>query len=342
MYKSIKDFVNHLKAQDELTVVSEYADTTSSIAELTRAEEAKPDGGKALLFEDTGTGYSVLTNVFASGRRLDFALGGESCEEIVGRASKTLSGIPLLGQKFQGYLEALALAKDISNWTPLLSKSHPACHDSIQNIAHLSLIPFLSDREKRCRILSPVTVNSRNFKTGIRTLEPAWLQILDECTALIPVSTHSEISRHLEQCTHRLPLAVCVGGDPLFTFIAGSPKLCGIDPYLLAGFFRRKPVSLTRAFTQDIETPSDSDLVIEGYIQKSESLTEEGLAKLHVTCITHRRDAIIPMMAGDRLSPEKENVRQAVEKIFVEPLRRTVSQANESLLLSEEVFYCAH
>lgn len=343
MYKSIKEFVDYLKNQDQLTVVSEFTDTASGIAERTCAEESEPDGGKALLFTDTGTAYPVLTNVFSSKRRMEMVLGVESYEDISERAECTLSEVFALGQKMRGYIEAVSLARKFSCWTPVQTKLHPSCQDSIQNIAHLGLLPFISDSGKDGRkVLSPVALNSRNPKNGARTLEPNKLYILDECTAGIAIPPHSEIAHHLELCTHRLPLAACLGGDPLHTFIAAAPKTGGIDPYLLAGFFRGKPVSLTRAFTQDIDIPAGSDLVIEGYIQKSEGLSPEGLTKLHVTCITHRRGAIIPMMTGSGTAPEKETVRQAVEKIFIEPLRRTVSKTNEALLLSEEVFYGSH
>lgn len=342
MYVSIRDFADYLASQGELTIVDGFTDPSAGIAARSRMEAAEPDGGKALLFENTGTGYPVLTNVFSSRRRLGMVIGAAGPEEILERAADAKSSIPLLGEGLKGRIEALSLAKEFSAWTPNFRSGHPACQDSIQNIAHLGLIPFVKNTAGSPKVLSPVLVNSKHPLNGDRVLEPDILFLLDECTAGLKISPHGEISKHLELCTHRLPLAVCLGGDPVLSFIAASPKIGGFDPYLIAGFFRGKAVDLTRAFTQDIEVPCESDMVIEGYIQKSESRTSDGLAKLHISCITHRSGAVLPLMVGSPKSPEKGNVRQAVEQIFVEPLRRTVSQTNELLLLTEEVFYGSH
>ena len=342
MYKNIGAFVEYLESQGELTRVKEFADPSSLIAARSREEALQPDGGKALLFENTGAGYPVLTNVFASSRRMGMIIGADSPQDICRRAEKMREALLQMGQGVKGPLEALSLSRRMSAWTPFFRSGHPACQDSIQNISHLSLIPFTKNTAGSPAVLSPALVNSKHPSGGDRALEANTLYILDECTAGLKIPDHGEISSHLKQCTHRLPLAVCLGGDPLFPLIAAAPKAGGIDPYFLAGFFRGKGVRLTRAFTQDIDIPCESDIVIEGYIQKSEESAEEGLRKLHVTCITHRRDAVLPLMVGGPKSPDKENVRQAVEQIFVEPLRRTVSRTNDLLLLAEEVFYGAH
>jgi len=342
MYISIRDFANRLAEQGELRVISELTDPAEGVAELTGKEASEPEGGKALLFENTGTGYPLLTNVFSSKRRLGMVLDAESAEDVQDRMEQTGHKILQIGEGFRGYWDAILMAKDFSKWNPVVSRSHPSCQDSIQNIAHLSVIPFVKSSARLPQVLSPVLVNSRNPISGARILEPDVMFPIDECTAGIKLSSHGEVAKHLEMCTHRLPLALCLGGDPLFSFIAAAPKIGGIDPYLLAGFFRGKGVVLAHAFTQDLDVPACSDLVVEGYVQKSEERTAEGLVKLHITCITHRRDAVLPAMVDIPDSPEKENVRHAVEKIFVEPLRRTVSQTNEALLLSEEVFYGTH
>lgn len=341
MYGSIKEFVDFLAANDELTVIDDYANPSQEIAARSCEEAAKPDGGKALLFKETGTGYPVLTNIFSSRRRMGFVIGSASVEEARGRMEQFQAKIPMLGQGLKGYIEAIALSKEMSEWSPNYISRHAPCHDSIQNIAHLSLIPFIRSSAKAPSVLSPVLVNSRHPKTGLRVLEPDVLYPVDECTAGLKISPHGDVAAHLAECTHRLPLAVCLGGDPVYDFIAAAPKI-GVDPYMLAGFFRGKGVSLIQTFTQGIEVPADSDMVMEGYVQKSEERTEEGLYKFHITCITHRRGAILPVVIDSAQSPGKGNVRHAVEKIFVEPLRRTVAKTNELLLLTEEVFYSTH
>jgi len=73
-----------------------------------------------------------------------------------------------------------------------------------------------------------------------------------------------------------MPVAVALGGDPVYTYAATAPLPDQMDEYLLAGFIRKKSVELVRCITQDIEVPSDADIVIEGYIDPSEELVLEG------------------------------------------------------------------
>lgn len=75
MYKSLKEFVDFLESKDELIRIKEYVDPVLEIAEITDRISKQPGGGKALLFENTGTSYPVLTNMLGSQRRILFALG---------------------------------------------------------------------------------------------------------------------------------------------------------------------------------------------------------------------------------------------------------------------------
>src|SRR5207249_3546019 len=77
-----------------------------------------------------------------------------------------------------------------------------------------------------------------------------------------------------------------------------------IDEFLFAGFLRRAPVQLTQAITCALEVPAEAEMVLEGYIDPAEPLVLEGpfgdhtgfysladyYPKVHVTCLTRRRD----------------------------------------------------
>ena len=70
-----------------------------------------------------------------------------------------------------------------------------------------------------------------------------------------------------------------------------------------------KCITLTEErFGFDIHVPADADIVIEGYVDPADDLIWEGpfgdhtgyysladwYPKFHVTCITHRKDAVYP------------------------------------------------
>jgi hypothetical protein len=64
-----------------------------------------------------------------------------------------------------------------------------------------------------------------------------------------------------------MPVAVALGGDPIYTYSATAPLPENVDEYMLAGFLRKKKVELVKCITQpEIEVPADADIIIEGYV----------------------------------------------------------------------------
>jgi 4-hydroxy-3-polyprenylbenzoate decarboxylase len=84
-----------------------------------------------------------------------------------------------------------------------------------------------------------------------------------------------------------------------------------------------------------LEVPKDADIVIEGYVDSEEDLMMEGpfgdhtgfysLADLyprfHVTCITHRKDAIYPATIVGIPPQEDLYLGKATERLFLTPIR---------------------
>ena len=63
MYRNLSEFIARLEREGELQRVSVPVDPVYEIAEITDRMSKQPDGGKALLFEQTGTPFPVLTNM---------------------------------------------------------------------------------------------------------------------------------------------------------------------------------------------------------------------------------------------------------------------------------------
>jgi 4-hydroxy-3-polyprenylbenzoate decarboxylase len=102
-----------------------------------------------------------------------------------------------------------------------------------------------------------------------------------------------------------MDVAVAIGTEPALTFSAIVPAPPDVEEFIVAGFFRQKPVELVKCETVDLEVPADAEIVLEGYVNLDELRTEgpfgdhTGFYSLedqypvfHVTCITHRKDPI--------------------------------------------------
>ncbi len=92
---SLSKYLERLEAAGELVRVKAAVDPVLEIAEITDRVSKSPGGGRALLFENTGTGFPVVTNLFGSERRIAMALGAESLDAIAERRSPPRRGISL-------------------------------------------------------------------------------------------------------------------------------------------------------------------------------------------------------------------------------------------------------
>ena len=69
MYRSLRDYIVELERRGELLRVAAKVSPRFEIAEITDRMAKSAIGGKALLFENTGTEFPVLTNMMGSDKQ---------------------------------------------------------------------------------------------------------------------------------------------------------------------------------------------------------------------------------------------------------------------------------
>src|SRR6266536_3328210 len=159
------------------------------------------------------------------------------------------------------------------------------------------------------RFITLPCVVTQDPDTGERNVGMYRIQIYDERTTGMHWQLQKVGARHgrrYYQTGTRMPVAIFLGGDPVFTFAATAPLPDGLDEFLLAGYLRKKSVELVQCRTNHLAVPANADVVIEGYVDPREPLRDEGpfgdhtgyytlpepYPVFHVTAITHRRDAL--------------------------------------------------
>jgi 4-hydroxy-3-polyprenylbenzoate decarboxylase len=158
--------------------------------------------------------------------------------------------------------------------------------------------------------------------------------------------------RYYENGT-RMPVAIFLGGDPVFTFCATAPLPDGVDEMLLAGYLRKKSVELVKCETNDLEVPANADFVIEGYVDPKEELRLEGpfgdhtgyytlpepYPAFHITAITHRKNAVYPATIVGRPPMEDFFIGSASVRLFLPILKLTFPELVDIALPAEGVFH---
>ncbi|HNY04082.1 MAG TPA: menaquinone biosynthesis decarboxylase, partial [Bacteroidales bacterium] len=340
-YSSLSHFIRTLEHKGELVRVKEYVSPRLEIPEI--ADRMVKHGGKAILFENTGTPFPLLINAFASDRRICLALGTGSLEDIS-------HGIMELADLFMGArpgwkekLRMIPALTEVASWMPSRIKGRGACQQVVMDLPDLDRLPVLTcwPADGGPFITLPA-VHTTDPVTGARNLGMYRMQVFAPDMTGMHWHLHKGSAAHFRkyrELGRRMPVTVTLGGDPAYTYAATAPLPENVDEYLLAGFLRKKRVEMVRCLTNDLEVPADVDFVIEGYVDPSEEMILEGpfgdhtgfyslpdfYPRFHVTCITHRRDAVYPAtLVG--IPPQEDGwIGKATEMIFKAPIRMTVA-----------------
>ena len=366
-FSSMRAFADKLEASGELIRINDPVRTELEITALANREMKTPGGGKALLIEKpllpTGkiSPFPVLINSYGSEKRMAMALEVGHVDEVADQIAFLLKAKPpkSLGEAWTLLREGF----DVIYARPSRVKSGP-CKDVIVRFDQeakpefdLTTLPILKcwPRDGGAFITLP-TVYTQDPDTKDRNIGMYRMQVFDGTTTGMHWQMHKVAARHGKryyETGQRMPVAVCLGGDPVMPFCATAPMPDGLDEVLLAGFLRKKSVPLVKCETIDLEVPAHSDFVIEGYIDPTEPLRAEGpfgdhtgfytpvdnYPVFHLTCITHRKDAIYPATIVGKPPMEDLYLGQASVRLFLPVFKMNFPEIVDMALPAEGVFH---
>lgn len=341
-YKSLDHFIQKLDNEGELIVVKEFVDPKLEITEVTDRMSKSFEGGKALLFENTGTPFPILINAMGSEKRMCLALGVKNLDDIGKEINQIFSEFVSPKANIIDKLKMLPQLSNISSWMPRNISGRGKCQDVIYKKPDLSVLPVLTcwPEDGGPFITLPMVI-TKDPSTGIRNVGMYRMQIFENNLTGMHWHKHKVGARHFEEYKKlgkKMPIAVALGGDPAYTYSATAPVPDNVDEFLLAGFLRKQKVELVKCITQDIEVPADADIIIEGYVDPEENFIWEGpfgdhtgfysladwYPKFHVTCITHRKHAVYPATIVGVPPMEDAWIGKATERIFLTPIKLAI------------------
>ena len=382
-FDSFRDFVNALDRAGELKRISQPVATELEITEIADREMKLPGGGKALLFEKpTVNGvvspFPVAINTLGSHKRMAMSMGANSVDEVANELGALMKAKP--PTNFKEAIKLLSLALDLRHAKPK-SVKNGACKEVIHLVEspqqRVENWPPAPDWQKGTSPTPPTLANLPIFKcwpldggrfitlpcvvtrdpdTGERNLGMYRIQIYDDKTTGMHWQLQKVAARHgrrYYEKGERMPVAIFIGGDPMFPFAATAPLPDGLDEFLLAGYLRKKSVEMVKCETNELEVPANADFVIEGYIDPTEPLRMEGpfgdhtgyytlpepYPVFHVTAITHRRDAVYPATIVGIPPMEDFYIGGASVKLFLPIFKMNFPEIVDIALPAEGVFH---
>jgi len=297
------EFLKILHQKGELLTITRHVDTNQEIAEITDRQASRHNGGKALLFTDTGTVFPIVTNVFSSEKRIALAFEMDTLDDVCNRISAFYQAIAQ--SRTSNRFMRRSPISEFNQYIPKAS-SAGSCQEIALFPPDLNRIPFLRNRAfDQAHSLHEVPLLIKNPYLDTYNIESTRLLWHSKTTVQVKFEPGSQASLFINESPQaRIPVALFFGGDPLYTLTGIVPQAKDVDPLLLGGYLRRKAIVKVPCLSQPLEVPENCDLVIEGYIDKNAQQVASASCGestgfystggkeplMHVTCVTHRKD----------------------------------------------------
>lgn len=352
-YQDLREFLALLENKGLLMRISAEVDPHLEIAEIN--DRVVKAGGPALLFENPkGSKMPALVNAFGSFERMRLALEVENLDDIGYRMLDFLE--PEIPTNLIQKLKSLPKLKRLADLLPKRVKNGACKEVIIRNDASLDILPILKTWPgDGGKFITLPMVFTRDPDTGSRNCGMYRMHVYDSKTTGMHWHIHKDGAKHFrkaERLGRRLDVAVAIGADPAVMYSATAPLPEDIDEMLLAGFLRESPVELVACETVDLEVPANAEIVLEGFCEPGErriegpfgdhtgyySLQDE-YPVFHITCITHRNDAIYPATIVGKPPMEDCFIGKATERIFLPLLRKQLPEVIDMNLPLEGVFH---
>lgn len=342
-YRNQQDFIKALEKAGELVRIRAFVDPKLEMAEITDRISKSGNGGKALLFENNGTDFPVLMNAYGSEKRMCMALGVSNLDDV----TREIEGLfKLLSSPKEGLLDKLKLLPRLgqfAGWMPVVKGGRGECQEVVLTNPDISRLPVITcwPKDGGPFVTLPI-IHTKDPNTGIRNVGMYRMQVFGPTLTGMHWHKHKVSARHFaeyKKTGKRMPVAVALGGDPVYAYSATAPLPENVDEYMLAGFLRKRKVQLVSCITQpELEVPADADFVIEGYVDPTEEPIWEGpfgdhtgyyslpdwYPRFHITAITHRRNAVYPATIVGIPPQEDAWLGKATERIFLAPIKMTL------------------
>lgn len=339
-YSGLKDFINALEQKNELKRISTFADPVLEITEIT--DRVTKAGGKALLFENTGTDFPLLINTFGSDSRMAMAIGRKDLNDAGSEIESVFNALSDNKGSILKKILRLPQLLRLATYLPSKSSGRGLCQQVVIRDPDMDILPVLKcwpyDGGRFITLPLVYTVHPETGKTNVGMYR---MQVLDKKSTGMHWQRHKTGANHFEAWKKKggkMPVSVALGGDPVYTYAATAPLPENINEYILAGFLRKKKVKLVKCITNDLYVPYDADIILEGYVDTSEEMIWEGpfgdhtgfysladwYPKFHVTCITHSEKAVYPATIVGIPPQEDVWLAKTTERIFLAPVKLTM------------------
>ena len=323
-------------------------------------------GGVAMLFENVrGSRIPVLINAYGSYARMNLALGCDDLESLAARVQQIIK--PEVPTSLIEKMKKIPDLMKLANFPPRVGKRgvcQEVVHTDDANLFNLPILQcwprdgelspsLIANRilpdgaavpedwpRGTGRFITLAGVYSKHPETQERNVGMYRVQVFDEKRCAMHWHMHHDGARHHRAYAARnepMPVAIVLGGESVLPYAATCPLPPDVSELLLAGFLNGSGIELIECKTVPVEVPANAEIVIEGWVDPTETLVEgpfgdhtgfyslaDRYPQMRVSAITHRTNPIYPATIVGKPPMEDYFLGKATERIFLPLLRMIV------------------
>ncbi len=314
---NLRDYLDLLRRQDQVLTIDEPVDPHLEIAEIHRRVIAR--GGPALLFTKVkGSAFPVVTNLFGTNQRLEFAFGRRPLEFVRDLVDLVENAMPptlsALWQRRSLLARGLHVGLKTIQGGPIL--------DCCQHPARLTTLPLLTSWHSDGGPFVTLPLVYTEHPDGLgHNLGMYRIQRYDDATTGIHWQIHKGGGFHYhaaEAKNQSLPLTLYIGGPPALMLAAIAPLPENIPELLLASLLQGKKLHMVDDPRGGHRLVAEAEFAIKGvvppHLRRPEgpfgdhygyNSLQHDYPVFQATHLYHRKDAIYPATVVGR--PKQED-----------------------------------
>ncbi|MBF0414863.1 MAG: UbiD family decarboxylase [Magnetococcales bacterium] len=339
-FADLREFLDFLQSHGELVHVAVEVDPHLEIVEISR--RVLLQGGPALVFDRVkGSDMKVVTNLFASERRIALALGRspEALEALGAELARLKQP-----QAPQGFSDLVQLARLFAKgrFMPVRTVFNPPCREVVWRGDQVDLgrLPILTcwPGDAGRLITWPLVITRgrpHGHISGPVNIGVYRMQVLGKNRLIVRWLKTRGGALHAGEYDGKMPVAVAIGCDPATILAAVTPVPETLSEYAFAGLLREKRVQTTRGLYPGLPVPATAEIVLEGTVDVTDLAPEgpfadhtgyynevERFPVMTVERVTMRRDPLYLATYTSRPPDEPAILAVALNRIFTPLLRQ--------------------
>lgn len=355
-YRDLRAFVCQLEEKHLLKRISVCIDPRLEITEI--CDRVLKQSGPALLFEQPkGHSIPVLANLFGTVERVALALNNQNLREL-GQLLAALKH-PEPPASFKDAFKQWPLVKHLLHMSAKIVDK-PDCQQVVLEGSDVDLSKFPIQTCWPGDVAPLITwglVITKGPHHHRQNLGIYRQQVIAKNKVIMRwLSMRGGASDFKEwQEAHPgkpFPIAVALGADPATTLAAVTPIPDTLSEYAFAGLLRNERTMIAKCLTHDLEVPATSEIILEGFINPSETAREgpfgdhtgyynevENFPVMTIERITHRDNPIYHSTYTGKPPDEPAILGAALNEVFIPILQKQFPEIVDFYLPPEGCSY---